>query len=58
MDNKYTISIPIKIDFEGNQMSPQTKTIEIVVKAESADNAAWRVEYALEELVKAFWENK
>ena len=51
MTKKYTISIPVQVDYKGNKMSPQTTTIDIEVNAESADDAVWRAGQALEKLV-------
>jgi len=51
MNKKYTISIPVQVDYVDNQMSPQTKTIDIEVKATSVDDAIWRVSQVLEKFV-------
>ena len=51
MNKKYTISIPVQVDFVDNQMSPQTKTIDIEVKATSVDDAIWRVSQVLEKFI-------
>jgi len=51
MNKKYTISIPVQVDYVDNQMSPQTKTIDIEVKATSVDDAIWRVSQVLEKFI-------
>jgi hypothetical protein len=48
MNKKYTISIPVQVDFEGNQMSPQTKTIDIVIEASTTEDAVRKITNTLQ----------
>ena len=48
MNKNYTISIPVQVDYVDNQMSPQTKTIDIEVYATSVDDAVWKASKVLE----------
>ena len=50
-NKKYTIAIPVVIDFEGNDMSPQTKTIKLTINAISTDIAMAKLAYSLETLI-------
>jgi hypothetical protein len=52
MNKKYTISIPVQVDYVDNQMSPQIKTIDIEVKATSVTEAVWKFESALSKLIE------
>ena len=51
MNKKYTISIPVQVDYVDNQMSPQTKTIDIEVNATSTDHAVFKASQVLEKMI-------
>ena len=52
MNKNYTISIPVQIDFVGNDMSPQNTTININVSALNTTEALKKISIVLEKLVK------
>ena len=49
---KYKISIPVTVDFENNNMSPQSKNIVLEVSAPTLEKAIINVEYALKKYIE------
>jgi hypothetical protein len=47
----YTISIPVQINYENNDMSPESKTLTIKIKAKSTEEVIKKLERKLTDLV-------
>jgi hypothetical protein len=52
LNKKYTISFPVQVDFEGNDMSPQSTSIVININAKNTADATTKISNMLESLIR------